>query len=78
MTKACLVSCFGLDVEKGSYSHFPENLSPDYKNLHARQIPQQIMLPAHFHDVTYDHIWSKILQELTKNPAQNTRAIFEH
>ena len=24
---------------------------------------------THFHDVTYDHIWSKILQELTKSPA---------
>ena len=32
-----------------------------------------VMLPAHFHYVTYDHIWSKILQELTKSPARNTR-----
>ena len=31
--------------------------------------------PAHFHDVTYDHIFSKILQELKKSPARNTRAI---
>ena len=36
-----------------------------------------LLLPAHFHDVTYDHIWSKILQELTKSPARNTRAILK-
>ena len=36
-----------------------------------------LMLPAHFHDVTYNQIWSKILQELIKNPARNTRTIFE-
>ena len=35
------------------------------------------MLPAHFHDVTYDHIWSKLLQELTKSPARHTRAILK-
>ena len=35
------------------------------------------MLPAHFHDVNYDHIWSKMLQELTKSPARNTRAILK-
>ena len=33
-----------------------------------------IMLPVHFHDVTYDHIWSKILQELKISPARKTRA----
>ena len=27
----------------------------------------QLMLPAHFHDVTCDHIWSKILQTLDWN-----------
>ena len=36
-----------------------------------------LMLPAHLHDVTYDHFWTKILQELTKSPTRNTRAIFE-
>ena len=36
------------------------------------------MLPAHFHDVTYDHNWSKILQELTKSPTQNTRTHCSH
>ena len=35
------------------------------------------MLPAHFHDVTYDHILSKILQELTNSRARNTRAILK-
>ena len=35
-------------------------------------------LPADFHDVIYDHIWSKILQKLTKSPTRNTRTIFEH
>ena len=29
------------------------------------------MFPDHSQDVTYDHIWSKILQELTKSPARN-------
>ena len=33
-----------------------------------------VRLPAHFHDVTCDHIWSKILQGLTKSPV---RSIFE-
>ena len=33
---------------------------------------------AHFHDVTYNQIGSKMLQELTKSPARNTRAILEH
>ena len=37
-----------------------------------------LMLPAHFHDVAYDQIWSTILQEHTKSPAPNTRAIFGH
>ena len=37
-----------------------------------------VMLPAHFDDVTYDQILSKILQELMKSPAKNTRAIFGH
>ena len=34
---------------------------------HDKKLLQQksLMLPAHFHDVTYDHIWSKVLQELT-------------
>ena len=36
------------------------------------------MLPAHFHDVTYDHFGKKVLQELRKTPARNTRTIFEH
>ena len=41
----CLVSCFGLeclDFEESSYSQLPGNLSPDYKYLHARQIPHQL------------------------------------
>ena len=25
-----------------------------------------LMLPTHFHDVTYDHIWSKILKGLQR------------
>ena len=29
-----------------------------------------LMLPAHFHDVTYDHIWSKIMHEITQIPTQ--------
>ena len=33
----------------------------------------KLMLPAHFHDVTYDHIWSKVLYEITMIPTQNTR-----
>ena len=36
-----------------------------------------LMLPDHFHDVTYDHIWPKILQELPKTPARNTKNILE-
>ena len=42
MTKPVLVSCFGLhclDIEENSYSQLPGSLSPDYKYLHARQIP---------------------------------------
>ena len=35
------------------------------------------MLPANFHDATYDHIWSKIMQELKKRSARNTRAILK-
>ena len=35
------------------------------------------MPPAHFHDINYDHIWSKILQELTKSPAKNIRAVLK-
>ena len=31
------------------------------------------MLPAHFYDVTYDHMWPKILQEITKSSTQNTK-----
>ena len=37
-----LISCFGLDCldfEESSYSQMPGSLSPDYKYLHARQIP---------------------------------------
>ena len=28
-----------------------------------------LMLPAHFHDVTYHHIWAKTLPELKTRPA---------
>ena len=36
------------------------------KLLHRSLIKDYVtlMLPAHFHDVTYGHIWSNILQEL--------------
>ena len=37
-----------------------------------------VLLPAHCHDVVYDQIWSKILQELTKSPARSARALCEH
>ena len=30
---------FGHDFEESSWSQLPGNLSPDYKYLHARQIP---------------------------------------
>ena len=43
-----LVSCFGfkcLDFED-SYNQLPGNLSPDYKKLHARQIPHQLSFPS--------------------------------
>ena len=32
----------GMDFEKSSYSQLPGSLSPDYKYLHVRQIPQQL------------------------------------
>ena len=35
----------GLDFEECSYSQLPLSLSPDYKYLHARQIPCQLSLP---------------------------------
>ena len=39
-----MVSCFGLeDFEEYSYSQLPGSLSPDYKYLHASQIPHQRM-----------------------------------
>ena len=48
MSKACLVSCFGLeclDFEQRSYNQLPGTLSPDYKYLHARHIPHQPTFP---------------------------------
>ena len=46
--------------------------------VHRVLRPFFVMLPAHFHDVTYDHFGKKRLQELAKSPARNTRAIVEH
>ena len=50
------------------------NQSPLFTRSPKGTFNFNVMLPAHFHDVTYNHIWLKILQELTKNPARNTRA----
>ena len=46
---AWLVSCFGfecLDFKESSYGQLPGSLSPDYKCLHARQIPHQLSFPS--------------------------------
>ena len=50
---------------------------------HSNEAPNGVLLPAHFHDVNYDHIWSEILQELTEprtkyEQEQYTRAILQH
>ena len=45
-------------------------------NFHRNEC--RFMLPADFYDVTYDQIWSKILQEIIKSKARNTGAHFEH
>ena len=53
-----------------------ENLHESFISLwrldHSNEAPDGVMLPAHFHDVNYDHIWSETLQELTKSPEQST------
>ena len=48
MTKPVL-SCFGLeclDFEESLYSQLPGSMNPDYKYLHARQIPHQLNFPS--------------------------------
>ena len=62
------------DVD-GDFSRCQHRLKiPNYSCLAPEN---RVMLPAHFDDVTYDHICSKTLQELTKSPVRKTRAILK-
>ena len=38
-----VLALLSIDFEENSCSHLPGSLSPDYKYLHPRQIPYQLM-----------------------------------
>ena len=55
-----------------------EDNCKNFDNPKMFPVNAYLMLPAHFHNDSKDHIWSKTLQELKARPARNARAILKH